>query len=50
MKLIETNDSIYKESSLSDITKLYTDLNWRPEIGIKEGIKMIIDYERERLK
>lgn len=34
------------ESSQADCTKLFTLLNWRPKFTLEQGIKAIIDYEK----
>lgn len=48
-EVIRTNDLIYEESSCADLTKLKRDFDWTPKIEILEGIKEIIEYEKNEV-
>jgi len=44
----KSSNSIFKESSLADISKLKKEINWQPETSLEMGIKKIIEYEKSK--
>lgn len=50
MKVEQLESSIKFEASQADISKLKRWTGWCPEITLEKGIKLVIDYERARLR
>ncbi|MCX7955042.1 MAG: ATP-grasp domain-containing protein [Bacteroidales bacterium] len=48
MKIREIHENIPYEASCADVTLLNSILNWTPKITLEEGIKKIIEFEKQR--
>lgn len=44
----ESNETIEKENSGADITKLEQALAWKPEIELREGIAKLVEFEKNK--
>jgi len=49
IKIEEVKKRILYEASVADITKLIKETNWRPEIILKKGIQILVNYERNQI-
>ena len=50
MKIRSEKSNIKYESSQANIDKLYKNINWKPVYQIEDGIKEIIEYEKNQIK